>query len=73
MTTDTKIILRELAIIHTTLKIIMEQQEAIADRVLGPVEKAKFQKAYSESQIAETIDFMKQRLAKHHNLFQTYF
>lgn len=42
MTQDTKIILRELAIIHTALKVLMEQQEAIANRVLEPSEKTKF-------------------------------
>lgn len=51
----------------------MEQQEALADRVLGPAEKARFPKAYSDAQIAETVDLMKQRLQTKHNLFNADF
>jgi len=72
MTQDTKIILRELAIIHTTLKVLMAQQEAIAEHVLGAAEPARVPRACTEAQIAETVELMKQRLERH-NLFNTDF
>jgi hypothetical protein len=67
MTQVTKIILRELAIIHTMQYVIIRQQDAILrnqEQGTGP----RVPTAYTEAQLAETINLMKQRLAAKHNL-----
>lgn len=72
MTTDTKIILRELAILHTMHRIIIDQQDAILrnqEQGVGP----RIPTAYTEAQLTESIRLMKQRLATHHNILQTDF
>jgi len=72
MTQDTKIILRELAIIHTTLRVIIDQQDAIIqnqEQGVGP----RVPLAYTEAQLAETVDLMKGRFATRHNLLNTDF
>lgn len=73
MTQDTKIILRELAIIHTTLRVIMEQQEALAKQVLEGEELEDFPNAVPEAKLIQTVALIKQRMADRHNLHQTDF
>jgi hypothetical protein len=70
MTQDTKIILRELAIIQANQQVLLDQNEALANRVFSPADRANFPKGVSEVQIEETVGQIKQRLATRHNLLQ---
>jgi hypothetical protein len=65
MTQDTQIILHELAIVQTMLRVVMEQQEpAIAAqlRQLLQNDPARFPEACTEQQLAQTKASMRQRL-----------
>lgn len=65
MTQDTKILLREIAIIHVKLNLVLEQQKLIADAL---TQNLILPEQIQDIQIEEEVEIIKIRLANNHNI-----